>query len=72
MNSQITASRAVQHCAELQRSADAARRAKAARAARPAARKAESVHMTPKLIGRLLAGRTRTAAVPVVARPRPV
>lgn len=69
MNSQITASRAVQHCAHMQRDAEAARRARAARAARPTAQKAEPVQRTPKVIGWLVAGSKRTA-VPVVARPR--
>ena len=71
MNSDITASRAVQHCAQMQRNADAARRAKAARAARSATRKADPVQRTSSFIGRLAPGRTR-AAVPVIARPQTV
>jgi hypothetical protein len=71
VNSQITASIAAQHCAEMNRRSEAARRVKQARAARPAARKVEAVHQAPTLIGRLVAARKRTA-VPVIARPQAV
>lgn len=71
MNSQITASRAVQHCAAMNHSAEAARRAKQARAARPAAVKADQVQRAPRVLGWSVAARKRHA-VPVVARPRTV